>query len=137
MNKIISFTIILSITFSLSCKKYEDGPAFSLRTKQARLINKWKLTDTQKYIEKSQPVDNPDTTYPSISANYIEFEKHNVYSTPKDTGQWKFYDDKTKIIITLNQNNDTFKILKLRNKELWLQANTDTGKIEQHYIPFE
>jgi len=136
MKPKILFLIILPVIL-FSCGKYEDGPKISLLTKQARLINKWKLTDTQKYIEKSQPVDNPDTTYPSISANYIEFEKHNVYSTPKDTGQWEFYDDKNKIIITLNQDKDTFKILRLKNNELWLQANTDTGKIEQHYIPFE
>ncbi len=136
MKPKILFLIIFPVIL-FSCGKYEDGPKISLLTKQSRLINKWKLTDTQKYIEKSQPVDNPDTTYPSISANYIEFEKHNVYSTPHDTGQWEFYNDKLQIIITLNQDKDTFKILRLKNNELWLQANTDTGKIEQHYVTFE
>ncbi len=135
MKKII--LIILTITAILSCKKYEDGPVISLRTKKMRLINKWKINETQKYINKSQPTNNTDTTYQSISANYIQFENHNIYSTPNDTGQWEFYDNKNKIIITLNQDKDTFKILRLKNKELWLQANTDTGKIEQHYIQFE
>lgn len=134
MNKLITLLILFLI---LSCSKYEDGPKLSLLTKESRLVNKWKLDSETKYIEKSQPVTNPDTTYPSISANYIEFEKHNIYYTPNDTGQWDFYDDKKNIIITLNQTKDTFKILKLKNKSLWLVFNSDTGLVEKHFVPFE
>lgn len=134
MNKLITLLILFLI---LSCSKYEDGPKLSLLTKESRLVNKWKLDSETKYIEKSQPVTNPDTTYPSISANYIEFEKHNIYYTSNDTGQWDFYDDKKNIIITLNQTKDTFKILKLKNKSLWLVFNSDTGLVEKHFVPYE
>ena len=38
--KILLFTIFISF---VSCKKYENGPAFSLMSKKARIANIWKV----------------------------------------------------------------------------------------------
>jgi hypothetical protein len=35
---------MFSIVFIASCGKYEDGPAFSLKTKTKRMIGEWELT---------------------------------------------------------------------------------------------
>ena len=38
------FTLIGAIALSvIACNKYEDGPAFSLKTKTSRIIGEWKL----------------------------------------------------------------------------------------------
>ena len=47
-NKILLFTLtIFGLTigpqFITSCKKYPDGPEFSLRTRKERLANTWKV----------------------------------------------------------------------------------------------
>lgn len=50
MNKLIPFSSLLGVVFALSlvltlssCRKYEDGPSVSFRSKQARVTNVWKV----------------------------------------------------------------------------------------------
>lgn len=50
MTKMIPFSSMLTVIFALglvltlsSCRKYEDGPTISFRTKNARVTNVWKM----------------------------------------------------------------------------------------------
>ena len=45
---IICILAFISITLITSCNKYVDGPAFSLRTKKARLQGFWKVESLQR-----------------------------------------------------------------------------------------
>lgn len=40
MNKIL---LVLSVLLLFGCKKYEEGPSISFRTKKARLTNAWNI----------------------------------------------------------------------------------------------
>lgn len=44
MKKLLIILTILTFGLNLqSCKKYEEGPSFSLKTKKKRLVGEWKL----------------------------------------------------------------------------------------------
>ena len=43
MKNLLKLFLILICFVTFSCKKYEDGPTVSLRTKKARVVNKWKV----------------------------------------------------------------------------------------------
>jgi hypothetical protein len=49
MKRVYLIIIIIIVVLSgLSCKKYEDGPLISLRSKKARLLGKWKVVELLK-----------------------------------------------------------------------------------------
>ncbi len=127
--------------FLTSCSKYEEGPFISFRSKTERLCNIWKpvkiLVNGSETILSS---DQQKTT--------IEFQKDgDVFITfyilgiaVAQTGQWEFYDKSEKIILTMNTDDnipskDTLKILKLMEKELWLEGKIDSDILEYHLEP--
>ena len=50
-----------------SCSKYEDGPAFSIRTKNSRLVGEWEVVKIDG--QNSNAYFGPEYTY------YFEFEE--------------------------------------------------------------
>ena len=122
MNK--NYIIILSLVIvfsSTSCSKYEDGPAFSLRTKKDRLVGVWELDEYN-----NENIDN----------EYViewEFEKDGDFSQTQTysyngsgysysySGDWEFENNKEDIEITLFNDSEDFEILRLTNDELWLE----------------
>lgn len=123
----LNIAFISAITLT-GCKKYEDGPAFSLNTKKARITNQWNLTE--KIIDGVQ--------YP-INNEKIDIKKDNSYvitwGSSSETGNWEFSSDKESIIFTLNGNSssDTYKILRLKSNELWLQYTSYSFITVYHY----
>lgn len=113
------------------CKKYEDGPLLSLRTKKARLTGDWDV------------VQIGNQTYPSNGYS-LEFEfekdgdfkytyKYTGYSYTY-TGDWEFGSKKEELELKFDSFNQvtTFDILRLKNDEIWLedQDNKDEWKLE-------
>jgi hypothetical protein len=128
------------------CKKYEEGPSLSLRSRKERVANTWKI---DKYI-----VNNEDQTaaYTSNFPNYqLVLNKEggaslNVGSnTGVFTGTWALTNDDEELVITLTSvgitQTTTSTILKLKEKELWLKnfgnANDPTDDTETHFAPVE
>ena len=64
MKKFLVFIFTTSILFFSQCKKYPEGPSFSLRTKTERISNTWKLNQLI--------VNNVDSTaqYSNILKDY-------------------------------------------------------------------
>jgi len=144
MKVVFKSILILCIMFSLSmvatsCKKYEEGPVLSLRSKKARVVNKWKA---EKVTENGKDVtaDYRDITW--------EFKDDNKFVITVSgsgglsitlNGTWEFNNDKTKIITILNGERTESEILRLKEKSLWIkQVETDAGvttTIEIHLIP--
>lgn len=123
---------ILAITFVLgSCSKYEEGPAFSLRTKKARLAGEWKA---DKYVDENGNSSNAD------EEGTIEFEKDGTviydYDGVSISGDWEFTKSKEYLEITITifgqQDKVEFKILRLKNDELWLE---DEDGMQTQYVP--
>ena len=147
--KLINVVLILALGLlcGSACKKtYEEGPAFSLRTKMNRITGKWKLVSLEnvprlqpeldQYLEFTRN-ENGDGTY---EANFTNFQSEYSVSGPDGdalfttSGSWKFlmasdfsmdqYEDKECINLQLDVV-DTFipsnyKIKRLTNDELIL-----------------
>ncbi len=129
MKKTVKLTVALlgfAMVFGTSCKKYEEGPGMSLRTKKARLVNTWTIDKT---------VDSDGDTYvydqDERDAISIEFKKDGTYensftytfggstTTTTETGTWEFIDGKKKIRTT-DSDGDKYEeeIILLKNKEM-------------------
>lgn len=130
---LLAFVLLLtSLTIITSCKKYEDGPMFSLRTKKARLTGDWKI---QSFTE-----DGVDITGFFSSSSEWNIESDNTYkinlivtgvnSTP-ETGKWKFGEDKDDVYFTDNATGEetAYRILRLKNTELWLRHTDSQGSV--------
>ncbi len=105
-----------------SCKKYDEGPGFSLKSKKGRLSGEWEV---EKYITSggTETQDNASTV--------ITYEKDGTYKYANTagsfTGTWKFDDKKENLITEFSYqfggqtitNQDTVTILRLTNKEFW------------------
>jgi hypothetical protein len=120
--------ILLLIFAFTACKKYDEGPAFSLRSKKARVVGKW-VTEMW-LVNKYEQVMMLDTN------RTAEFTKDGIYRyheynpfTHKATnleGNWAFRSEKEQLLLTLPGNADTssyqiWDILRLKNKELRLE----------------
>ncbi len=126
------------------CKKYEEGPTISLRSKKARVVNEWKVV---KIFEngKEQDMDDMKLWYDFnddwTGRTYISFTINGQEYSGENNFDWEFNDDKTKILIKTkdangNTQTDEAVILKLYEKEMWLKETDDNGdEWEYHFEP--
>lgn len=126
------FALCIVVVMSLSnCKKYEEGPILSLRTKTARVANTWKVA--------SYTSNGTDYTSLFTNANYTEtYDKDGNYSYTSSwgsgAGKWEFQSDKKEIKRSgvAGQSTETLVILKLKEKEFWYYYMDGKDKEEFH-----
>lgn len=128
----------------MGCDKYEEGPKVSLRSRDARMANTWKVME---YIKDGNAVVLDENTN-NIRYELTEDRDYFLYSTSdaenKVAGKWVFLDDNE----TLGLNNTTqafpsaqvvsngnYTITKLEESELWIERTNDNGN--QDMIKFE
>jgi hypothetical protein len=120
---VLLLAVALIGTSLSSCGKYEEGPAFSLLTKKARLTGVW---------DEKEEVDSDGTVYTDNSSATIEFTKSGSYilsdpgSSLSLTGEWEFTSNKEKLRVSYEFGGtqiEEFTILRLTNKELWVKDN--------------
>lgn len=130
--KKIPFLFLMLLLLLQGCKKYEDGPRFSLRTKKARLTGTWTL-------EKLES-GGRDVTYMSLapaSECKMVLGRDGSYSqsigNSSASGNWDFGGSKLFLEITLKPNNArlNYTIRRLTNKELWLELGDIVHKFKQ------
>lgn len=124
--------IILSFS---SCKKYEDGPALSFRTKTSRLVGDWTVVkvDGQKLSESGTliNIDFDKGGDFAMASSYFSFNGPN-YST-RETGEWEWENGKEEIEIETGRFKEDWEILRLTNKELWFEIeNGQKWKCEKN-----
>lgn len=114
-----------------SCKKYEDGPMISLRSREARIANNWKVENYKKN----------DVDYTTFVTDYSEvFSKDGNYSYNwgvfAGNGTWALQNNDQEIKITGNSNQatTTLFILKLEEKTFWYYYMDGDDKKEFHMI---
>ena len=129
----IAITLLGSILFT-SCKKYEDGPTISLLTRKTRMVNEW-------VIEKATDEKGNDVTSYWQGANpLLSIKKDKTYSSTIIlgvilSGIWDFSNKDEDVVFSQSSpyaNSTTYKILRLKDKELWLRE-TDSTPSELHY----
>lgn len=135
--KLFKFTLILfltisALTFFSSCGKYPDGPDISLRSRNERISNVWKVDNYN--------INGSDFT--SLVTGYSEtFTNSGSYSYNwgklDGAGSWMLQNSDKEI--KLNGNDDhssrTLFILKLEEKSFWYYYMDGNDKHELHLIP--
>ena len=114
------------------CKKYEEGPLISFKSKAKRIAQVWKYTD--RTVGGSSKLDTyhssltveftSDGFYQEMSGSNVEFE-----------GEWKFDASKSNIGIkyTGEDEFEFFEIVKLKGKELWLKGEDGDDVVELQF----
>ncbi|MDD2635088.1 MAG: hypothetical protein PHW82_06270 [Bacteroidales bacterium] len=153
-KKIVLISIVLIIMgmgFN-SCKKYEEGPSFTLLTATNRITGTWELNETQlngavidindiiSLFMGAMPADSTADIgigLDDFSINGVKmvFDKDGTGSfivsvsvigmTTNQTESitWEFDDKKENVDIVLMEETMSFEILRLTNKELWLSMS--------------
>ena len=134
-NKLVMLAMlaltVASTTF-VGCKKYEDGPTISLRTRTQRVANTWKI--------ENYTYDGTDLT--SLVTGYTEtFTTDNNYSYKwgilSGTGKWSFQnkDAEIKVYDVNGQSAKVLIILKLEEKSFWYKTIDGSKTSVYHMIP--
>ena len=138
---LFAFAILVSVS---SCRKYEEGPNISLRTKKARITNNRRYESAQvdgvevssdPYFAKQKHYFYRDGKYIQTIIDPITQEARNLQ------GNWVLYDNDKKIAVTVKippankDSTNNYSILKLFEKQMWLRT-TDNSR-EYHFAPFE
>lgn len=146
MKKTILFLAIVLTVIGNGCKKYEEGPALSLRSKKGRVDNTWKI---EKYYENGVDLTAAllavdDVTIDLTKDGHVTWTEVDVQSGngSTQTGSWEFTSKKESILIQISggmsfsgTGNDIWNILRLKNKELWFTVMNGNDKVEVHLIP--
>ncbi|MBC7411776.1 MAG: hypothetical protein H7331_04905 [Bacteroidia bacterium] len=122
-------TATITLSSITGCKKYPDGPEFTIKTRTERLANTWK-------------VDNYSingTDYTSLVSSYNEtFTNKGAYSYSwsffNGSGTWDFQnkDKEVKLTGSDKQSSRTLFILKLEEKSLWYYYMDGNDRYELH-----
>lgn len=120
------------VAFGFSgCKKYPKGPILSFNTKKSRIVNLWKIkaiiiNDTNQVLsieDNSFSLEiKKNGTFEERVESYIENDIQ--IPTASTEGKWQFDSSKENILMTFSgiwENQKTYKILKLKTNELWLE----------------
>lgn len=133
MKKLLAFLLLATIVMVgfNACKKYEDGPYLSLRSKHNRVVNEWKLNKAT-----NQEIDVTS----QFEEYYFTFNDDNTYvynrKLLKETGTWDFDDDKLNIVLTPagSSTTESYKIIRLKNDELTLDQTVGSQTTRYYYI---
>ena len=150
----LSVFIVLLLIFS-SCGKYEDGPAFSLRTKKMRATGEWEIDkmlvngeEQDGSIESEEGEDEEEFDMDiDFSAMTFELKSDNSASislnafgmTFSDEGKWEFTNNKEDLRIYdfdgigagFNSENE---ITRLTNSEMWLVDRDGSDEVELRLV---
>lgn len=91
MKKTISILIISALLFSLfgSCKKYDEGPLISFRSKEKRMMGTWQI---EHYFVNGYDSSSYFTQYDSplvqFDANRVYFTIQDFYTLNPKTSKW-------------------------------------------------
>jgi len=131
-------SIVLAVLFAVvipvvqGCKKYEDGPTFSLRSRKERVSNTWKV--------ENYKINGTDFT--SLVSSYTEvFTKKGSFNYSwgllNGSGTWTFQNKDSEIKLNGNdsQSSITLVILRLEEKSFWYYYMDGNNKNELHLIP--
>ena len=119
-NKKLMLAVALVIFLNMTaCSTYDEGPAFSLKSKKSRLTNgDWevvKIDDERLAGEIILELEKDGDFAISIEYSYYGYSYSYTYD-----GEWEWEDGKETIQIDLDDgDNQEFEVKRLTNEELW------------------
>lgn len=130
MKWLLSILTVI-ILLASACKKYEEGPFISFRSRKERVANTWVYN---KIIKNGEDVTNQTIYNIAYQARYA-FTKDGgasvsfvgIENFSPIAGHWKFADNDERIFIYFDgiESTTSWEILRLKENELWYQL---TGK---------
>lgn len=132
--------LIIAVFFmsliSTSCNKYSEGPVISLRTKKARLTQKWEfVSGTHSYAGFAEAYS---FEFDKNGEFIIELEKDTT-STQFFTGTWEFGSKKGTVItylpsieyrrLTFLDVYEELNITRLKIDEFWFQESSEEVRL--------
>lgn len=125
-NLLMAAAVVTMLNFN-SCKKYEDGPGFSLKSKKGRLAGDWEVvkiegSNGQNYLDG----DGYELEFEFDKDGDFKYKQKYSYDgysyTYSYKGDWEFSSDKEELEIDLDNGPALeFEIKRLTNSELWLE----------------
>ena len=121
-----------------SCKKYEEGPMLSLRSKKERVANDWRIgkamngdEDVTSDFDEYHVVFTKDNKT-TLTATYKFLGTTYRFTT---SGTWSFESDKEKLKVDYENDDadNTYLIIRLTEKEMWLRE--EGSSLELHLVP--
>jgi hypothetical protein len=130
MKKLLSLSFIAALFLASACGKYEEGPSLSLRSKKARVANEWKIVYAYDF-------DDQQETTADYTNETWEFTKDGLFIERESdivdaAGTWDFISDKEEIAISIGNNIDKYKILRLKENEMWLKDQEEELHLVSH-----
>ena len=108
------------------CKKYEDGPMFSLLTKKQRLTGEWETVkfkqDGQELVSQGLSLEiefDKDGDFKFRASGYNSYYGFSFLNTVE--GEWEFSNDKEEVELDYDDpsiGDEEWEITRLTNKEL-------------------
>jgi hypothetical protein len=152
----VFWAVIIGLVIFSSCNKYEEGPSFSLLSATKRIVGTWELTETTindtvvslndltsmlgdvdlDSLTGGIPISIEDITVTSVKVTFEKDGDGNFFFAisagffPVSRTEyitWVFDDEKVNIDITIMSEVQSFEIIRLTNKELWLRRIETTA----------
>jgi len=131
-NLLLVATVVTILNFQ-SCKKYDDGPGFSLRSVTNRLTGEWEVTD----IQGQGNIDGEIIFEFDKDGDFKQTYEYNYYGstyTYTENGEWSFEDGKETIELDFDNGlRQDLEIKRLTNSEFWFE-DEDNIEIELEKI---
>lgn len=123
MNIKETATLGLASALVLGCSKYEDGPSFSLVSKNNRLCREWELDKIQ-----GRPVTDGELVFEfEKDGDFLFTYSYTYYNGSSysyaQVGTWEWVQGKESVIIQLQGDMLNMDISRLTSSELWGQLN--------------
>ena len=144
LRNFLLFGFAAFMLLNSGCKKYEEGPLLSIRSKKARIVNDWvvvksyvngKEEDLENTTEEMEFKDDYTGRYKYTGSSIFGESKYEI------NFKWDFNRDKTKLIINYLDDDGNeeyvvdYLILKLYENELWLKDQYGDDTYELHLEP--
>lgn len=108
------------------CKKYEDGPLISFKSKQSRIVGYW---DGVEHF-----IDGEAQEYGG--GIFYDIDEDGGYHRVFEFGLWQFSDDKERLIMSPIFDNFfpyELVILRLTDSELWVET-THLENVHEYHL---
>ncbi|MEM7101748.1 MAG: hypothetical protein AAF502_01380 [Bacteroidota bacterium] len=148
----VAACLVLScLIFLPGCKKYPNGPWFTLRGKEARVVNSWcyelvlrngldvteGLPELSIVYSKSSIGFNDDGRFSTI----IHYSDSINFPAERYDGNWAFINNEEEILLDYDAptpmagDSQIWVITKLREKELWAEEDFGSNLYEYRLFP--
>ena len=115
---LMAAAVVIMLNFN-SCGKYDDGPAFSLKTKTGRLVGEWEIIEIDREKVDGEMIFEFEDDNDFVTTQTFTYNGDSYTYTSK--GEWAWGTAKESFEIEIDKEVMEFDINRLTNSELWFE----------------